>query len=308
MRAVLGGAGLAAILAVLTAAPAAAAGCPALDYQAGLSVAATDLGRTPPDLAGAQREIQVVAQVAGGDVPALQPVFADLAAAPPAITDAEQRLASMSATLAYPAGSVCNENAGAARSALHATYSSPDFRHLDDPPQTSLLAQVAGFVQRLIAALGRALGPLGAILLALVVVGLGLLVAWRLWRSSAALRGAVLDEPATPGDDAGAEWDAAEAAAARGDYREATRRAFRSALVDVAVRGHLHLDAAWTSRELLERIDAAPEVLVSLAAAAELFQRAWYSGRPVSEKDWSAAAERCRTVRRLAGRQVSVTR
>ena len=108
---------------------------------------------------------------------------------------------------------------------------------------------------------------------------------------------------AAAGDDPDAEWRAAERAAAAGDHREAIRRAFRSALIEVALRGRVHLDAAWTTRELLARCDADGDVLVALAAAASLFERAWYGGRAVTAADWDLAAERCAAVRRLARRQ-----
>ena len=45
------------------------------------------------------------------------------------------------------------------------------------------------------------------------------------------------------------------AAAQRGDYREAIRRAFRSALLDVADR-RAHLDRAWTTREMLATLSS----------------------------------------------------
>jgi hypothetical protein len=86
-----------------------------------------------------------------------------------------------------------------------------------------------------------------------------------------------------------------------GDHREAVRRAFRSALLEVAVRGRVRIDAAWTTRELLERCHADGDVLVALASAAAVFDRAWYSGTPVTEADWTLAAERCATLRRLVG-------
>ena len=137
--------------------------------------------------------------------------------------------------------------------------------------------------------------------MAIAVVGLAALIVWRRLRGSAALRGAAIEEPATSGDDPDAEWSAAQRAAAAGEYREAVRRAFRSALLEVAVRGRVHIDSTWTTRELLQRCHADGDVLVALAAAAALFERAWYSGNPVTEADWTLAAERCGTLRRLTG-------
>jgi hypothetical protein len=300
---------IAAVLAATGAAvittPTDAAACPALDHQAGLATAAAALRRAPPDVAAAQRTVSALLAADSASSVALQPVLADLAAVPPDVADAELRLSSMSAALAYPQGSVCNENAAAARSALHDAYAAPDFRHLDEAPQQNPLAGIFNAIGNLLSHGAGALGPVGAALLAAAVLGIALAMVWRRWQGSAALRGAAVDEPATPGDDPDAEWRAAEKAAAAGDFREAVRRGFRSALLEVAVRSSVRIDAAWTTRELLHRINAGGDVLAALAAAAAIFERAWYSGEPVGGDEWTRAAERCTAVRRLA-RQAGV--
>jgi hypothetical protein len=277
-----------------------AAGCAALDYQAGLTSAGESLQQTPADVADAARVVTMLLSSDPSSAPALQPVLDDLTASPPELDDAKLRLASMSATLAYPRGSVCNENAGAARNALHGVYASPELRHLDDSAEPGWLTTVFNFLARLLGGAAGALGPFGAALLAVAVVVAAMLVGWRRWHGSAGLRGASIDEPATAGDDPQAEWRAAQRAASAGDYREATRRAFRSALLEISARGRLHIDAAWTTRELLQRCHADGDVLVALAAAAALFERAWYSGAVVTAEDWTRAEDRCATVRRLA--------
>jgi hypothetical protein len=277
-----------------------AAGCAALDYQAGLASAAAALQATPPDPAGASAEVAALISADQGSEVALQPVVDDLSASPPLLTDAEQRLTSLSATLAYPRGSVCNENADAARAKLHSVYASPDFRHLDDSTQPGLLSRILSFIGDVIRRATGALGTAGTLALAIAVVGLALLLAWRRWQGSAALGSAAVEEPAEAGDDPEAEWNAAQRAAAVGAYREAVRRAFRSALLEAAVRGRLHIDSAWTTRELLQRCHADGDVLAALAAAAALFERAWYGGVAVSAEDWARAEERCATVRSLA--------
>ncbi len=291
---------VAAMGLVATAARVQAAGCAALDYQAALRSAAAALQHTPADVAGAQRQVSALVATEPTSTAALQPVLDDLSAAPPHLDDARVRLDSMSATLAYPPRSVCNENSDAARGALHAVYGSPDFRHLDDSTQPGFLAGILNFLRDLLSRAAGALGPLGAVLLAIVVVGLGLLLAWRRWQGSAARRGAGFEEPAPGGDDPDAEWTAAQQAAAAGEYREAVRRAFRSALLEVATRGRLDIDPTWTTRELLQRSHADAGVLVALAAAAALFERAWYAGVAVGADDWTSAEQRCATVRQLA--------
>ncbi len=302
MRAVRWPAGLllASALVAVTASAAQAAACPALDYQAGLEAAASSLQRTPPDVAGAQRQVSALVAADPGSTVALQGVLADLASTPPEVDDAELRLSSMGATLAYPHGSVCNENADAARGALHDVYASPDFRNLDQVQQPGLLETIFNAISSLLSRGAGALGALGGALLAAAVLAVCLLLVWRRWHGSAALRGARVDEPATAGDDPDAEWRAAERAAAAGEHREAVRRAFRSALLEVAVRGRVRIDAAWTTRELLQRVDASGDVLLALAAAATLFERAWYSGVAVTRDDWVRAQERCSAVRQLA--------
>ncbi len=292
---------MAAIL-TLTIAPATAgaASCAAIDYQAGLTAAAAALRAAPADVAAARREVTALLSAGPDSRVALQPVVSDLSMTPPGVDDALLRLSSMSATLAYPHGSVCNENADAARSALRGVYASPDFSHLDETSQPGLLTTIVNAITSLLSRGAGALGPVGAVLLGAVVLAVALALVWRRWRGGAALRVAGIEEPAALGDDPEAEWRMAARAAAAGEYREAVRRAFRSALLDVAIAGQVRIDAAWTTRELLQRIDAGGDILIALAAAASVFERAWYSGTAVTPEDWAVAEERCATVRRLA--------
>lgn len=285
-----------------TATPA-AAGCPALEYQAGLVTAAAALGHAAPDAVAALREVAALRNAEPEAAAVLQPVLDDLGASPASIDDARLRLDSLAAALAYPPGAVCGGGDRAARGSLSQVYASPDLRHLDDTPQAGLLTSLLDALARLVDAAAGSLGPTGLAVLALAVVGVALLLASRRWHGSAPGRAAALDEPAESGDDPVAEWLLGERAAARGDHREAVRRDFRAALLEVALRGRLHLDAAWTTRELLRRCDAEADVLVALAAAATLFERAWYSGSAVTEADWTRARERCAAVRSLVGRR-----
>jgi hypothetical protein len=171
-----------------------------------------------------------------------------------------------------------------------------------------LLDAIRNFVSSVFRNATGALGTTGAVLLAVAVVALATLLAWRRWRGSAAFGGAWIDEPASVGDDPDVEWRLAERAAAAGDHREAVRRAFRSALIEVARNSGVHIDAAWTTRELLQRCRADGDVLVPLAAAAALFERAWYSGQPVTAAEWDQAAARCGAVRRAVRHAGAVLR
>jgi hypothetical protein len=282
--------------------PVRAAGCTALEYQSRLAAAAAALEAVPAGVATARSDVTDLLNADPTRGIALQPVVDDLSASPPKTNDARMRLDAMSGALAYPPNSTCNYDGAPARSTLHDVYASPAFSHLDDSNQNGIVAAILKFLADLFRAIAGSLGS-GGILLVVVVLALAALLAWRRWHASAATRGARIDEPSAVGDDSDAEWRAAEGAAAAGDHREAIRRAFRSALIEVALHGRVHLDAAWTTRELLARCDADGDVLAALAAAASLFEHAWYGGRLVTALDWDLAAERCASVRRLARRQ-----
>ena len=278
----------------------AAPSCAPLAYQAALAGAAAALQQAPPDLATARADLEAAAATAPESGPVLAPLSADLGASPPDVADARLRLEVLSSALRYPPGSVCPLSATAARAALHDVYSSPDFRHLDDASGPSWLDRVLTFLRDLLGRAASGLGVIGSLLLALAVLGIAAFLLWRRWQGDAALRPARAEEPAAPGDDAGAEWRAAERAAASGDHREGVRRAFRAALLDVAASGSIRVDAAWTTRELLARCRAEGDLLAALAGAAALFDRAWYSVRPVTAADYALARDRCAAVRRLA--------
>ena len=201
---------------------------------------------------------------------------AGAAPAPGAASDAQQRLADV--------------------------YARPPLDRLDRPPPHTplddLLARIGDLFSRLASGVPGGL-PIGIA----AAVALALLVVWLLRRVSAGRRIAVTEaETADTTLDAEAEWDAALAAADRGDLREAVRRAFRSALLAVAVAGRLDVDAAWTTRELLAHTAADADLLAALAPAAAAFDVAWYSGRRVGEEDWKAQRARCEAVRALARR------
>jgi hypothetical protein len=296
-----------ALVAVAAPLSARAAGCPPLDYQAALAAARTALISAPPTVAVAHQEVTALLRTDPGRAVALQPIVEDLSVEPPDTADAAQRLQAMSSTLAYPTGSTCVDDGTAAHGTLRGVYASPAFRHLDDVQQPSFLTSVLGAIASWISTAGSALGQVGGIVLILLIAAVVMLIVVRRWRAAAATRAQATVETAPSGDDPDAEWRAADAAAAAGDFREAVRRAFRSALLDVADRGHVRVDAAWTTRELLERCNAAGDVLVALAGAAALFDHAWYSGAAVTRADWDLAVDRCGSLRHLArGRRVPV--
>ncbi|MBV8444591.1 MAG: DUF4129 domain-containing protein [Candidatus Dormibacteraeota bacterium] len=293
----------AAVFTALLWQPAAAAppACPALTYIAGIGSARDDLGASPPLV---QSAVATLTDLEGSNPSAeraLQPVLDDLGVTPPALDDARSRLGEMAAVLAVPPRAGCDVDSGPALGDLHDVYASPVFANLDQKPQTSLLDTIGSFISSVVSHLFGALGVAGSTLLGVVVLlALIAVVVWRVRESLGGRRIRVDAEPAESGDNPGLEWRRAEAAAASGEYREAVRRAFRSALLEVALRGRIPVEAAWTTRDLLQAARADSALSGGLAAAAADFDQAWYSGKPVTEGDWHSARSHCDALRRLA--------
>jgi Domain of unknown function (DUF4129) len=293
--------------AVAAPAPGPAAGPPpaapiAVEYVHLAGEAAAALQATPPDPAAARAAVGTAERlVPAGQTIGLAAVDADLGDRPPRVADALSRLRAIAVVLELPPGTRPGDDAEARRR-LDDVYRRPVFAHLDQPPQPSLLAEVVDLLRRLVGRAGGTLGRLGSALAGGAVVVVAVLLTLRLVHGASARRRRVVGAaPGEPGPDADAEWSAAVAAAARGDHREAVRRAFRSALLDVTQRGRMAVDASWTTRELLACAAADADLRAVLAPAAAAFDHAWYSGRPVAEAEWSLARDRCAAVRRLAG-------
>jgi hypothetical protein len=274
-------------------------------YLALLQGAITHLGRGDATAAGADVAAAQRLLPPGGD--ALDDVIADLSSRPPLTDAASTRLREIVAFLRVPAGAAPGD-AQAAQSALDRVYSRAPLSDLDKAPtSSSLFSRIADAFLQLFRGARDALGPVGSLLVGLLVAGVVAVLIWLLLRRAGASRvRRIVAEPAQAGDDPEEEWRAALAAAAVEEYREAVRRAFRSALVAVAIAGRLPVDAAWTSRELLARAQGDADLLGLLAPAATLFDRAWYSGHPVTEEDWDVARARCAAIRTLAGRRSAV--
>jgi hypothetical protein len=230
----------------------------------------------------------------------LGPIIAGLTSMPSDASTSRQRLDLIVKTLALPAGSACTVDSQAARSLLHSVYGSPVFADLDQNQPPSLFAQIGAAINWALSHLFGLLGTGGSLALGLLV--LALIVALVIYRLRGVLGGrrAMTDmEPATAGDDPDDEWRLALDAARRGDHREAIRRAFRSALLDVTDR-RARIDRAWTTREMLATLSADADLLAVLAPAAAAFDSAWYGGAAVGAVEWDAARARCEAVRRVA--------
>ncbi|MBV8194204.1 MAG: DUF4129 domain-containing protein [Candidatus Dormibacteraeota bacterium] len=275
--------------------------CAALQYLGGLTSVRNDLTTTPPNPVSAATTLRQLVAAYPSSSRTLTPVIADVTAVPPDITDARMAVDDTVRALALPAGAVCDADTSQARSQLSQVYTAPVFAGLDRQPPPSLLDQIGQWLGSLLQRVGGALGTGGSILVGAVLALALIAIAWWRLRGIVAGRAARMAmEPAGDTDDPGREWTLAGRAAARGEYREAIRRAFRSVLLEVARRGRLPVDPAWTTRELLAAARGDASLVALLAPAAAAFDRAWYSGRPVGLEEWDQARSRFEAVRRAA--------
>ena len=164
------------------------------------------------------------------------------------------------------------------REVVREVLSRPEFR----PPERSLMERLLDWVLeavgRLLAALGGsgAGGIVGLVLLALVLVGVGILAA-RFWRG-------LTPSPEVAAAVAGgrrrsaAEWRAeAEAQERTGAWREAVRSRYRALVADLAARGLVEEVPGRTAGEYRREVGRAlPAAASDFAGATVLFEVAWY--------------------------------
>jgi len=285
---------------------------PGVEFVAALrdaldALPAADVPRTDPRLDRVRAPLRLAESLAG-DSTALAPIEADLDRDPAGVDDARARLQALIAAVQLPPGSVA-EDPHASRTTLDDVYREGQLAGLGRRGSSDdLVSRVGrGLLDALRWLASHLVGSLGLvptlILAGLVLAAIVGFVLLRLQRAGMPSVRRIPAEPPARGVDPDQEWRLATEAAARGDHREAVRHAFRSALLAIAVRGRLTVDAAWTTSELLARARGDADLVAALAPAADSFDRAWYSGRPVSERDWELARDRCQAVRRLAGRR-----
>ena len=274
--------------------PVGASMCPAA-YATQLRQA--EAAASVPDAVAQLQELAVQA----GAAPALDPIITDLQDGQ--VSAARARLAALATALAPTTTTGCSSAyTPAAARALAGVYQSPAFAHLDQPAAPNWLQDVVNAIVGFLERVSSALGPVPAGLLGALVLGtLVALAAWRLGRMRASRQpDGTAPETAPPPADPEAEWTAGLAAADRGDYREAVRRTFRSALLTLALRGRLSFEPAWTTPELLAQAGRDSDLTRSLAPAASGFDAAWYSGAAVGRSEWDLARGRCQAIRDLA--------
>jgi hypothetical protein len=164
------------------------------------------------------------------------------------------------------------------REVVREVLARPEFR----PPERSLMERVLDWVLeaigRLLAALGGsgAGGIVGLVLLALVLVGVGILAA----RFSRGLTPSPEVAAAVVGGRrrSAAEWRAdAEAQERAGAWRDAVRSRYRALVADLAARGLVDEVPGRTAGEYRREVGRAlPAAAGDFAGATELFEVAWY--------------------------------
>jgi hypothetical protein len=164
------------------------------------------------------------------------------------------------------------------REVVREVLARPEFR----PPHRSLTERLVDWVLELIGRLLAALGGSGAggivgpILLALVLVGVGVLAA----RFSRGLTPSPEVAAAVPAGRwrSAAQWRAeAEAHERTGAWREAVRSRYRALVAELASRGLVEEVPGRTAGEYRREVGRAlPEAAADFAGATELFEVAWY--------------------------------
>jgi hypothetical protein len=282
--------------------------CLTTTYIGLLNTADAALAAVPVQPVAALTALTQAEDLDPASVPVLAPIIGQLTAGPPDIVASRRQLDLLTATLSLPAGSACDVDSRDAEAALHGVYASHVFAGLDQNPPPSLFQRIGAAITWVLSHLYGLLGNGGSIGLgALVLAVIATFIIHRVRGVAGGRRAKQLQEPATAGDDPDDEWRMALAAAQRGDHREAVRRAFRSALLDVAGR-RARIDRAWTTREMLATISADADLLAVVAPAAAAFDKAWYADVPVTQAEWDIARARCEAVRRVARRTSSAPR
>jgi hypothetical protein len=283
----------------------AATNCLTTTYIGLLNTADSALAAMPAQPVAALTALTQAEDLVPSTVPVLAPIIGELTSTPPDTIRSKQHLDLLTTALALPAGSSCDVPSQDAENVLHSVYASHVFADLDQNQPPSVFQRIGAAINWIISHLYGILGNGGSIGLgALVVALIAAFVFYRLRGVAGGRRAKQTQEPATVGDNPDDEWKLALAAAQRGDHREAIRRAFRSALLDVTGR-RARIDRAWTTREMLATISADAELLAVVAPAAAAFDRAWYGDFPVTPTDWDIARARCDAVRNVARRSSS---
>jgi hypothetical protein len=133
--------------------------------------------------------------------------------------------------------------------------------------------------------------PIGLALVSLAIVAVAGVVVRRALRGALASNAALgTGRPSGP-PRATDELAAARTFAAAGDARRAVHHQYLAVLLRLDERDHLPFDGALTNRELLPRLDAAPELADPFAALVAMFDRLWYGQPSCSLEEYAAFAK-----------------
>jgi hypothetical protein len=184
------------------------------------------------------------------------------------------------------------------RRVVREVLSRPEFR----PPERALFQRALDFLLELV---GRLLGALagggagsvvGLVLLALVLLGVGLVVV-RFSRGISRSPELAAAAPAVPRRGA-ADWRAeAEAHERAGDWRQGIRCRYRALVADLAARGLLEEVPGRTAGEYRGEVSRSlPAAAADFAGVTELFERAWYGRRATGAQEAGRVRELSRRV------------
>jgi hypothetical protein len=132
--------------------------------------------------------------------------------------------------------------------------------------------------------------PIGLALVSLAVVGVAVVVVRRAVRGTLAGDAALGTSRQGGPPRATDELAAARAFAAAGDARRAVHHHYLAIQLRLDERDHLPFDGALTNRELVPRLDAAPELADPFAALVTMFDRLWYGQASCSLGEYDAFA------------------
>lgn len=132
----------------------------------------------------------------------------------------------------------------------------------------------------------------------LLIIGV-LLYAWRSLRRSLAPESALADDQALEEENLTADsaLKKAHTLSISGDYRQAVRYLYLSALLLLDEHGLLRYDRSRTNREYLRSVAHLPDLAANLRQVVDTFDRVWYGYQPLDQSDFERYAEQVARLR-----------
>jgi hypothetical protein len=189
-------------------------------------------------------------------------------------------------------------DAAEARRLAEEILSQPEYQPPTEPWYQQALEWVSERLARLFGSIGGSGGSpvVGWVVVAIVVALVGLLV-WRLVRDRRG-RGRRQGPEATEVVEARVDWRAEAARLeAAGDWKGGLRARYRALVAALAARQALDPGVGRTTGDHRSEVaERAPDGAEPFDAAAELFDRAWYGGRPTGPTEAERFDELARAV------------